>query len=54
MIPHTSYLNCATHGVGSTLLCEAPRATGLAGLPDEYLWREYQKIWAQCYYQEAR
>jgi trehalose 2-sulfotransferase len=36
MLPHTSYLVCATPRSGSTLLCEALNNTGLAGHPQEY------------------
>lgn len=36
MKPSTCYLICAVQRSGSTLLCEALRNTGLAGLPDEY------------------
>jgi LPS sulfotransferase NodH len=32
----TSYLVCATPRSGSTLLCEALKATGVAGCPEEY------------------
>lgn len=32
----TSYLVCATPRSGSTLLCEALKATGVAGRPEEY------------------
>jgi trehalose 2-sulfotransferase len=35
----TSYLVCATQRSGSTLLCELLRATGVAGVPDEYFER---------------
>jgi LPS sulfotransferase NodH len=34
--PSRSYLICATPRSGSTLLCEALRATGVAGVPEEY------------------
>jgi trehalose 2-sulfotransferase len=34
-----SYLVCATQRSGSTLLCEFLRATGVAGVPDEYFER---------------
>jgi trehalose 2-sulfotransferase len=34
--PSRSYLICATPRSGSTLLCEALKATGLAGIPEEY------------------
>ncbi len=36
MQPHQSYLICATPRSGSTLLCEALTATGVAGKPKEY------------------
>lgn len=36
MLPHTSYLVCATPRSGSTLLCEALNNTDLAGHPQEY------------------
>lgn len=36
MVPHTSYLICATPRSGSTLLCEALDNTGIAGHPKEY------------------
>jgi LPS sulfotransferase NodH len=34
--PSSSYLVCATPRSGSTLLCEALKDTGVAGVPDEY------------------
>jgi LPS sulfotransferase NodH len=34
--PARSYLVCATPRSGSTLLCEALRSTGVAGVPEEY------------------
>jgi trehalose 2-sulfotransferase len=34
--PTTSYLICATPRSGSTLLCEALKGTGVAGVPEEY------------------
>ena len=34
--PSRSYLICATPRSGSTLLCEALKGTGLAGVPEEY------------------
>ena len=34
-----SYFVCATQRSGSTLLCELLRATGVAGVPDEYFER---------------
>jgi trehalose 2-sulfotransferase len=34
--PHRSYLVCATPRSGSTLLCRALAATGVAGRPEEY------------------
>jgi LPS sulfotransferase NodH len=34
--PRLSYLICATQRTGSTLLCRALSATGVAGHPDEY------------------
>jgi LPS sulfotransferase NodH len=34
--PKSSYLICATPRSGSTLLCEALKSTGIAGLPEEY------------------
>jgi LPS sulfotransferase NodH len=34
--PRRSYLVCATPRSGSTLLCEALKATGVAGRPEEY------------------
>src|SRR5919204_6001172 len=34
--PSRSYLICATPRSGSTLLCEALKSTGVAGVPDEY------------------
>ena len=37
-----SYLVCATQRSGSTLLCELLRATGVAGVPDEYFERLYR------------
>ncbi len=41
--PLRSYLVCAHWRTGSTLLCEALQATGLAGVPDEYFWTDYVK-----------
>ena len=35
-LPERSYLVCATPRSGSTLLCQALKATGLAGRPEEY------------------
>lgn len=43
MRPSRSYLICATHRSGSTLLCEALRNTGLAGRPGEYFWRDNER-----------
>jgi trehalose 2-sulfotransferase len=34
--PATSYLLCSTPRTGSSLLCDALRATGVAGRPEEY------------------
>jgi trehalose 2-sulfotransferase len=34
--PSSSYLICATPRSGSTLLCEALKGTGVAGVPEEY------------------
>jgi LPS sulfotransferase NodH len=34
--PHTSYLICSTPRTGSSLLCDALTATGVAGRPEEY------------------
>src|SRR5204862_7996684 len=34
--PSRSYLICATPRSGSTLLCEALKAGGIAGIPEEY------------------
>src|SRR5919198_918094 len=34
--PSRSYLICATPRSGSTLLCEALKSTGVAGVPEEY------------------
>src|SRR4051794_33551393 len=34
--PTCSYLVCATPRSGSTLLCEALKSTGVAGVPEEY------------------
>ena len=34
--PTTSYLLCSTPRTGSSLLCDALRATGVAGVPEEY------------------
>ena len=36
MIPESSYLVCATPRSGSTLVCQALKATGVAGNPEEY------------------
>ncbi len=36
MIPKRSYLVCATPRSGSTLVCQALKATGVAGNPEEY------------------
>jgi LPS sulfotransferase NodH len=47
MVAHTSYLICTTHRTGSTLLCEALKTTGLAGRPEEYFWRDYERMWRQ-------
>jgi trehalose 2-sulfotransferase len=35
-VPNHSYLICATPRSGSTLLCEALKSTGVAGVPEEY------------------
>jgi LPS sulfotransferase NodH len=35
-LPHTSYLICSTPRTGSSLLCDALTATGIAGRPEEY------------------
>ena len=34
--PAVSYLLCSTPRTGSSLLCDALRATGVAGRPEEY------------------
>jgi len=44
MSPHISYLICATHRTGSTLLCEALTNTGLAGHPDEFFWTDNEYV----------
>jgi Stf0 sulphotransferase len=36
MSPNRSYLVCATPRSGSTLVCQALKATGVAGRPEEY------------------
>ena len=36
MTPESSYLVCATPRSGSTLVCQALKATGVAGSPEEY------------------
>ncbi len=36
VIPERSYLVCATPRSGSTLVCQALKATGVAGRPEEY------------------
>jgi trehalose 2-sulfotransferase len=36
MTPESSYLVCATPRSGSTLVCQALKATGVAGNPEEY------------------
>jgi trehalose 2-sulfotransferase len=36
VVPHRSYLVCATPRSGSTLLCRALTQTGIAGRPEEY------------------
>jgi putative transposase len=38
MYPRTSYLVCGTPRSGTSLLCEALKATGIAGCPEEYFW----------------
>lgn len=45
MHPQLSYLICATHRTGSTLLCELLKSTGLAGQPEEFFWSGYEQIW---------
>jgi LPS sulfotransferase NodH len=42
-MPHrkVNYLICATPRVGSTLLCEGLRLTGVAGMPAEFFWDEF-------------
>ena len=35
-VPHHSYLICSTPRTGSSLLCDALTATGVAGRPEEY------------------
>lgn len=49
MKPDLSYFICATPRSGSTLLCEALRNTGIAGVPDEYFGpmhvERWNKIW---------
>ena len=47
MQPDISYLICATPRSGSRLLCEALKGTGIAGLPDEFFWRDFQSNWAE-------
>lgn len=47
MPPRLSYLICATHRTGSTLLCELLKNTGLAGRPEEYFWSGYEPMWKE-------
>ena len=43
---HTSYAVCAVQRSGSSLLCEALKNTGLAGVPEEYfLYHEDENSW---------
>ena len=35
-LPKRSYLVCATQRSGSTLVCQALKETGVAGVPEEY------------------
>jgi LPS sulfotransferase NodH len=49
MRPHISYLICATHRTGSTLLCEALKNTCLAGRPEEYFWCGYEPRWSEIW-----
>ena len=39
-----SYAICATPRSGSTLLCECPQLTGVAGVPDEWLLRSNESL----------
>lgn len=45
--PRTSYLVCGTPRSGSSLLCEALKNTGLAGVPEEYFWRDDEPSWSE-------
>lgn len=41
------YWVCATPRTGSSLLCQYLRATGVAGRPEEYLWRDNEPLYRE-------
>jgi LPS sulfotransferase NodH len=41
------YWICATPRTGATLLCQYLRATGIAGRPEEYLWRDNEPLYSK-------
>lgn len=47
MESHISYLICATNRSGSFLLCEALKNTGIAGMPEEFFWRNDEPAWKE-------
>jgi trehalose 2-sulfotransferase len=43
--PRRSYWICHTPRTGSALLCQLLRATGVAGCPEEYFWRDNEPLY---------
>jgi trehalose 2-sulfotransferase len=47
MPPNLSYFVCGTPRSGSSLLCEALKASDISGKPEEYFWRDDEPFWRQ-------
>src|SRR4029450_7241794 len=43
--PRRAYWICFTPRTGSALLCQLLRATGVAGRPEEYFWRDNEPLY---------
>ena len=43
--PRRAYWICCTPRTGSALLCQLLRATGVAGRPEEYFWRDNEPLY---------
>ena len=43
--PRRAYWICFTPRTGSALICQLLRATGVAGRPEEYFWRDNEPLY---------